>query len=231
MNQSQDTRSKLVPGFTLLEVLISVAIISIILTVIYGAYTSNLETVQIIRRDSAVTQSGRVTLDILTRDLESLFFKKIEQKEGEPKIKLGLIGRNESLNGKPAGHLDLTTTNRLTPLKTGMQVDLCEVGYFLKETQEPDGLSLWRRDSPVVDDKLDEGGQAYELVRGVSALEITYQDQDGQETDSWDTTVDDKDKQVLPVLIRIKLTLLDDQGKNHIFMTAVHPRLSERSVE
>ncbi len=231
MNQPQDTRSKLVLGFTLLEVLISIAIISIILTVIYGAYTSNLETVQIIRRDSAVTQSGRVTLDIVTRDLESIFFKKIETVEGEPKIKLGLIGSNESLNNKPAGHLDLTTTNRLTPLKTGMQVDLCEVGYFLKETEGQESLTLWRRDSPVVDDKLEEGGQAYELVRGVSALEITYQDRDGRETDSWDTTVDDKEKQYLPVLIRIKLTLLDDEGKDHIFMTAVHPRLAQRGQE
>ena len=92
-------------------------------------------------------------------------------------------------------------------------------------------MTLWRRDSPVVDDKLEEGGQAYELVRGVSALEITYQDRDGRETDSWDTTVDDKEKQYLPVLIRIKLTLLDDEGKDHIFMTAVHPRLAQRGQE
>jgi general secretion pathway protein J len=218
-------------GFTLLEVLISVAIISIILTVIYGAYTSNLETVQSIRRDSEVTQAGRVTLDIMTRDLESLFFTTMDKKEGEPKIKLGLIGRNESLGGKPAGRMDLTTTNRLTPEKIGMQVDLCEVGYFLKETQGQNDLTLWRRDSNVVDEKLDEGGQAFELVRGVSALEIVYQDQDGQETDSWDTTVDDKDKQHLPLLIRIKLTLLDAQGKNHVFMTAVHPWLAQRSQE
>ncbi|RPI74671.1 MAG: hypothetical protein EHM45_17880, partial [Desulfobacteraceae bacterium] len=124
-----------------------------------------------------------------------------------------------------------TTTNRLTPLKKSMQVDLCEVGYFLKQTEDQESLTLWRRDSPVLDENLEEGGQAYELVRGVSALEIAYQGPDGQETDSWDTTVDDQEKQVLPVLIRIQLTLQDDQGKNHVFMTAVHPRLAQRSEQ
>ena len=49
-------------GLTLLEVLVSIAILGILMGAIYGTYTSNVEAIQVAREKGSVYQISRIGL-------------------------------------------------------------------------------------------------------------------------------------------------------------------------
>lgn len=211
-------------GFTLLEVLVSVAIMAIVLTAIYGAYTSNIETVQIARQSGLVNQTARIILDRMSRDLESAFISAPAEPGSGETPKTGLLGQDQEIDGRPADRLDFTSLSHVPLGKTGLRTDLCEIGYHLEADTEEEGLIIYRRDHAILDQDVTEGGHPLELSRMIWGLDIAYQDQEGEEFDTWDS-FEGTHKDVLPSLVRITLTVKDQQGGEHIFRTGVHPAL------
>src|SRR5512136_1236682 len=84
-------------GFTLLEVLVSMAILVIIMAALYSAYTTNVEAIQIARQNGEVHQAARIVLDRMTKDLQSALAQLSAPSE---KIRLGLIGEDREIDGK-----------------------------------------------------------------------------------------------------------------------------------
>ncbi|MBW1947656.1 MAG: prepilin-type N-terminal cleavage/methylation domain-containing protein [Deltaproteobacteria bacterium] len=209
-------------GFTLLEVLISVAILAVVLGAIYGAYSSSLGVIQIARQNGRVNQTARVILDRMTRDLESTFLTECLT-ENMPVT--GLIGEDRLIHGQPADRINFTALTHLVMEKGDPPTDLCEIGYYLKWDSEDETLVIFRRDHAVPDNDLTKGGQSWELSRMVQGLNITYQDSEGNTFDDWNTLEGNR-KDTLPSLIVITLTVRDELGKKHVFRTSVHPALS-----
>jgi len=84
-------------GFTLLEVLVSMAILVIIMAALYSAYTTNVEAIQIARQNGEVHQTARIVLDRMTKDLQSAL---IEVSVPSDKLKLGLVGEDREIDGR-----------------------------------------------------------------------------------------------------------------------------------
>jgi len=206
-------------GFTFLEVLVSVAVMSILLTVLYSAYTSNLEAIQVSRSTGQLSQTARIALDRMTRDLESAF---IRVPYANVSASLGMRLVDGSVRDRPADRLDFTTLAHLSFSGRPDGGDLCEVGYTLDEAAEGGGLVLHRRDDGSPDDDFTSGGYREELARRVSGLEIIFQDEQGVEHESWQVETDG----MLPELIRIRLQLADESGRELVFITSVHPALA-----
>jgi prepilin-type N-terminal cleavage/methylation domain-containing protein len=61
-------------GFTLIEILIAVTIFGIISMAVYSTFRVGLTSYEAGRERMVVTQTGRVALDLLTRDLRSLYY-------------------------------------------------------------------------------------------------------------------------------------------------------------
>ena len=59
-------------GFTLLEILIAIFILSVVLTTIFAAYSGTLTVIKELDDDSRAYQMARITLDRMSRDLSSL---------------------------------------------------------------------------------------------------------------------------------------------------------------
>ena len=211
-------------GLTLLEVLVSVAILGIIMTALYAAYTSNVEAIQLARQSSEVYQIARITLDRMTRDLESAI---VEIAGAGGGTGLGMIGQSLEIDGKPADRLDFTTLTHLSLREDGIQTDLCEVGYSIREDEEDQAFVLYRRDDGSVDDDFTEGGHADELAWGIAGLDFTFQDSQGIEFEEWNT-LEGEYADTLPALIVIKLTIQAQGGREEVFITSVHPALAGR---
>jgi len=209
-------------GLTLLEVLVSITIMSILMAALYAAYTSNAEAIQMTRQGSQVYQVARIVLDRMTKDLESAL---IEVPFFGKKTNLGMIGKNHDIDGQPADRLDFTTLTHLALTEGSPQTDLCEVGYHLAEDPENEGLILFRRDDGIADDEFTKGGQTYELARVVTGLDITFYDSNDQEFDNWNT-FEGEQEDMLPSLIRVRLTIKDQLGHEQTFVTSVHPALA-----
>jgi prepilin-type N-terminal cleavage/methylation domain-containing protein len=215
-------RDALQCGFTLLEVLVAVVILGIVLTAVYAAYTSNLETIQAARDYGEVNQIGRIVLDRMAKDLESAF---VESPLTGPEIKLGFIGETRDVDGNPADRIDFTTLTHLDVAGTGLETDLCEIGYYLEEDPDKETYNLYRRDDPTPDDDLTAGGHAMVLASNVVGLRFTYENAKGEVSEGWDTLSEETGRR-LPSLVTIELQIQDERGARHVYKTSVHPALS-----
>ena len=214
-------------GFTLLEVLVSMAILVIIMAALYSAYTTNVEAIQIARQNGEVHQTARIVLDRMTKDLQSAL---IEVSVPSDKLKLGLVGEDREIDGRRADRIDFTTVTHLPLTEKGPASDLCEIGYLIEENSEDKVLVLLRRDDPSVDEDFTRGGSLQEMARNVLEFNLTYQDSGGEESDKWNT-LEGMPASGLPVLIKVRLVLKDELNREHVFSTTIHPELAERMGE
>ena len=214
-------------GFTLLEVLVSMAILVIIMAALYSAYTTNVEAIQIARQNGEVHQTARIVLERMTKDLQSAL---IEVSAPSDKIKLGLVGEDREIDGRRADRMDFTTVTHLPLTEKGPASDLCEIGYLIEENSEDKVLVLLRRDDPSVDEDFTKGGSLQEMARNVLEFNLTYQDSRGEESDKWNT-LDGMPASGLPLLIKVRLVLKDELNREHVFSTTIHPELAERIRE
>ena len=201
-------------GFTLLEVLLAMAILSVIMTVIYASFSTagkNVEQAEMIRdeTDIARTLIVRLSVDIanaylisnvIAPSVPTRFYGKKEEMEG-------VIGtgdrkiRHDSIN--------LTTLTNWRK-RDSPEMELWEVGYFFREKPDGTGYALFRREKrelskvvPVL-----EGGVEYEITDRVESLQLTYSDHGSTWTDNgWDSQAMGK----LPKMVEIVLAL--DTGK------------------
>jgi len=211
-----------VKGFTLLEILVAISIVGIIMAAVYGAYTSNLEGIQAARGSSQLSQTARIVFDRMSKDLESAYLGGGFSK----KLAFGMVADDEEIDGRPADKIDFTALSHLVSQENGLQTDLCELGYSIKEDPANGPFILYRRDSGIVDDDLGSGGRVEELARMVAGLDLKFQDKSGSEFEDWNT-LEDPHKNTLPSLVQIRLILKDKQGREHTYITSVHPELAE----
>jgi prepilin-type N-terminal cleavage/methylation domain-containing protein len=231
-------------GLTLLEVLVSVFILSLVLAAVYSAYTGNLESIESARESGERNQIARIVLDRMSKDLESAILRlpvpsgehpsgehpSGEHPSGEHPTEhpLGMVAVNADLGDRPADRIDFTSLSCLAPGRQKNRSDLCRIGYFLEESAEEGGFTLYRREGPAPGGKLSEegaeerpekGGTSFPLAERIGGLRLSFEDLNGEWADSWDSAETDS----LPVAIRIELTVAD-----RIFITSVYPALARQ---
>lgn len=206
-------------GFTLIEVLLAMAILAVVVTVIYTAFSTssvNAERAEASRdeTDLARTLIARMSDDIAnaycSAGLSGTFFygKNEEVETGGSKL------RHDSLS--------LTTlTNWRKP--DSKETDLWEVGYRFQEKADGSGYVLVRREKRELNKDVPplEGGVEYEITDRVEELRVRYHD-GSKWVDTWDRKTGCNQSN-LPRAVEISLTL--DSGS--VFVTQVlHERLA-----
>jgi type II secretion system protein J len=219
-------------GFTLLEVLVSVAILAIIMAALYSAYTTNVEAIQIARENGQVHQTARIALDRITRDVQSAL---TETWSPSGTTRLGFIGKDQEKDGRRMDRTDFTTLTYMALTEQSPAADLCEVGYrVVEDSEEQEILVLMRRQKILVslpgDDEtpaegFGEGGIEQELARNLAGFRITYEDARGEERDRW-SAEDTDGPSGLPVLVKVRLVIKDALEREHVFFTTIHPELA-----
>ena len=172
---------KSINGFTLIEVLVAIAILSIIFVVTYGTFfllqraTENL--------DESITrlQEARKTIEIIRCELESAVFNE-RIKDTQIKIK------DKDYYGKPASQIIFTT---FTSLKPG----LSRLSYYVVE--KDGSLTLYKN---VESGSQDEPENTADLIEGIEgfSLEAKFEN---KWVKTWDTEINNK----APEQIRISL--------------------------
>jgi len=207
---SQNRRSE---GFTLIEVLLAMAILAVVVTVIYTEFSTssaNAERAEASRdeTDMARTLMSRMSDDIAnaycsTGTIGTFFYGKSEEAETE-----GSKFRHDSLS--------LTTlTNWRKP--GSKETELWEVGYSFEEKSDGSGYVLVRREKRELSSDVPplEGGVEYEITDRVEGLQVRYYDGTNW-VDAWDRK-NGCSQSNLPRAVEISLTL--DSGS--VFITQV----------
>lgn len=185
-------------GFTLIEVLIAVSLTAIVLTAIYGLFTSVFQARQRVLTESESSQIARVLFERLGRELQgawtpgngSPFFLATTDRDGRPELRFATASTT------------LTATGRggIAVLRYGLQ-PMPEVGerFYLVRSEEPYHLR----------DRLDSG--AYPLSGNVKGLLWRFYGPNGW-VESWSAT----ESHSLPQLVELTLTLVDRENQETV---------------
>jgi general secretion pathway protein J len=199
-------------GFTLLEILISIGILVVILTMIYGAFNSSLKAFSAMETRGDAHGQARLTLSRMSEEIASMYLAK-----EDPNTATGLLGEDGDEDDLPADNLHFTSLSHIRWAKDSRESELCEIGYFLEKDRDTEKSFLFRREDWNVDGNLQEGGVTLELAEGVAGLNFRYHD--GEEWfDDWDS----KARNGLPKAIEVVL-LMSEPSQERIAFSSIIP--------
>ncbi|MHC4846027.1 MAG: PulJ/GspJ family protein, partial [Planctomycetota bacterium] len=191
-------------GFTLVEVMAALTIMSLVMVALYTALNTTLKVRDQLEHEAKVARLGPSILDMIEADLRRIWVMNIEED-------LVFKGEGRSIDGEAADSLSfITTVDSVVSRRIGdieVQSDLSETGYKLRRNPTlPDVMELWRRQSFHVDESPLEDG-VYELVHDrVVSFQVRYLDEIdryAEEYSDWDAS----EQHRLPALVDIELAI------------------------
>ncbi len=180
-------------GFTLIEVLIAVTILSIVLAAIYSTFFLSHRAIEGMDESLLKLQESRKAIDILRRELDSVYYR---LDEGNTFLKI----LDKDIYGKQAAKLTFTT---FSTLRSG----LSRISYYI---EDKDGkLNLFKKVGSPYSKEETEGVDIIEDLEEFT-VEVKYND---RWVKTWDTDI----TRGMPGEIRICLSMMIKGRKVTIF--------------
>jgi len=188
----------------LVEVLVAISLLAILLTSVYGIFSSVSLARERLDANSAEYHRARVLFDRLGRELRGAYFRASDQ---------NLVFTSRSVDDGPV-ELELTTS-AVSPLsQTGSGI--ARVHYLLVEDPEDptEGLVLMRSENPV-HESTDEGAVGMmRMVPGIKAMALRFY-ANGEWQTAWDGRTSG-----LPEMVEIELQLSTGREEPIYFISA-----------
>ena len=186
-------------GFTLIEMLVATAVSSIILLMVYTAYSSVIRSVNQGKIASQYYEKVNTVIKRIDTDLQNVYWKDTVKN-------LNFIS---SIEGNSNRLNFVTVENKgdriiLSVYENFPSSDIHEVGYYLKKNIKSGKMDLIRRHEIHYDNSPLEGGTEDIILDNVESLKFDFKYRSDW-TDTWDT----RDKKRLPSAIKTTLVLLD----------------------
>ncbi|MBI5182567.1 MAG: prepilin-type N-terminal cleavage/methylation domain-containing protein [Nitrospirae bacterium] len=208
-------------GFTIIELLIAIAILLIIMTVVYKGFTASTDGV---RRAEAVDNVNSTARIIFLRMMDDISTAYLPDKNA---IFVGEAKRNEKF---PRDTINLTSLSNQIIVKDAKESELHEIGYFVKEdavhkaSGKDKAVSLYRREKKTIGKEPPlEGGNSYELTEEIAGIRFAYYD-GSKWKDNWDS----RTNKSLPKAVEVELILLDEDKKERSFRTLIDVPMGNR---
>lgn len=193
MNRRAPTQS----GFTLVEVMIAVAILAGLTALMWASIANMFSTRDVIEARSERYHQVRVTLNRITKEIAAAYMAGPEfgaeelpgedvmaglsdeeqadesafRASGQERIQLGMIGRDD--------RIDFTTMAHVRTMDRERASDHAEIGYFMRTDRNEEGRMvkmLMRREDVTADDDLEGGGVIYKMLPEVEDIQFEYWD-------------------------------------------------------
>ena len=197
-------------AFTLIEVMISSALMALILVSAYLCLGAGFSAQKLIEPRAEIIQNARVALALMAADLRAACpLSKTDD----------FLGMARTVGDVEADNLDFGTHN-YTP-RRAREGDFCQESLYLDQNMDTGQFSLWRRRNPGLALDALAGGHREEIAQGVVGLKFEYYD--GLDWyNSWGNVETKKNGQIsaresdnltgLPEAVRITL-LMDSNPK------------------
>jgi general secretion pathway protein J len=194
-------------GFTLVELLVAIVILSLISVLIYSAFSSMKRSREGLERVEDRYREGRLAMARMTRELQSAFISL------HAPINTALLVEKTAFvgtSGTPADRLDFDSFSNRRVDRNSHISDQCEISYFgSSNPDEASVMDLARRVSTTLDLDPKKGGHVEVLATDIDLFDLQYLDPlTGSWLDTWDTTQSVTGQPArLPVQVRVVLVL------------------------
>lgn len=204
-----DDRIKKRTGFTLLEVLISITLLTVVLGAVYSSFFLVQKAIKRFDDVSLKYQEARTVLDMMRREIESSFIT--PQLKDMTKNKTIFLARDRDIFDKKASELYFTTFS-------SRDGNLNLAAYIVEEKEK--SLSLLKMEAPAINistifSKLHKS----ELIENINGFSVEM-----FLNDKWVRTWDSSQSDSRPEIVRISIEF-DDSGNNVKLTEYARPRI------
>lgn len=194
-------------GFTLIEVLLAVAILATMVVMVLGAMTTSFQMRHRTAQLAEVNQAATVTLKRMVAELNMAFYV---SEASEDVAQNREIRYRTIFNGK-RDEIDFVTMGYQQRFSDEAAGDQAEISYRIERRRGRDGKLqsvLMRREQAPIDARPERGGTLVPVLENVERIRFEYWDPDreiGDEAwvDQWDPKK--KDQERLPDRVRITI--------------------------
>jgi general secretion pathway protein J len=209
-------------GVTLLEVLVSVGILALIGSLIYGAFDGMSRARTSLSRMDDRYHQGRQAMARLSRELQSAFISL-----HKPPIIQNAVRNSVFIgtNSNPADRIDFCTFAHRRLGRDLHESDQSEISYFVSRDPENRGkLDLARREQKEVDIDPQHGGVVNVAAEDIVSFDVTYLDPlSGEWVETWDSVQPAAQLNRLPLQVKVVLVLNGGVANQPITLTTKVP--------
>jgi general secretion pathway protein J len=213
-------------GFTLIEVVLALAILAFVTTILWGSFSQTATNKRVIEAAQERTHTVRVAMMRMAREIEMAFLSGSEN--------TALADRRTFLVGSSHGDVDELqfSTFAHQRLRAGLaEGDTSVIGYYgERDSDDRRVLNLMRRETRRLqaENPSTITAEAYILCPDVVRLKISYYDQKMKEwVNDW-STLNASGQQYLPAHVRIALTVVDERGHEVTYTTDARIQMTEK---
>jgi general secretion pathway protein J len=201
-------------GMTLLEIIVSVSIVVVMASLVYGSARRQMEARDLANRIEERYSMVRIAMSRMAREISMAFLS--NHISLDKRTQTIFKGVNES----PINRLTFSSFSHQRLKSDVHESDQNVITYYGKQDKENTSLmNLMRYEKRIIDDKPEEFGEGEVLARGIVGLRFRYYDEEKKEwVDSWDTMGIERGNK-LPRYVEITLTIMDENGKEIPFVT------------
>jgi len=223
-------------GFTLIEIIIVIAILSIFVGVIYSSFFGTIRAIRVTEDLTDSFRPARVIMQRIQRDLKGAVHKL-----KDPRYVFNGI---DAYGDDPdRDRIDFITCSHMITDNGIPQSDLTEVSYFIDKTYPGKGY-LVRREDLYPDEEPDKGGELRIIGENIAGLNFKYflitneedeevlsdKEEEEQKKDIWENIADPdnwhdewdwEENPFLPIMVKIEMTMFEQNEKETTFSTIV----------
>lgn len=202
-------------GFTLVEVMIAVAITAVVGAMAAGAFQRASASRQTVEEQDERISGARSTLTRMATELSMAFLSDHFDRRRFRDRPTVFRGRD----GGDRDRLSFPTMSHVRGVRDAKESDQVVVGYDVDaDPDAPGAYALFRSQKNRIDDEPDRDAFRAPVMRNVTGFDVTYWDWQKQEwVRDWSTAPGDR--KLLPTRVRVRLKLKMPDGQERSFET------------
>ncbi len=209
-------------AFTLIEVMVAVALLTMIGAVVVGTLRNSLKARDMLAQNDGVQQSARVAMERVSRELRLAYLT--SSTTAVNTYQTIFIAQDND----PVDELWFTTLSHRPMYKNTHECDQTEVTIWSEPDPENPNLQvLLHRESSRIDEEPDKGGVILPLAHGVKRFDLRFLNGlDGEWAEEW-STISTETPNRLPRAVKVVLVISapdleePDELVDHTFVTTI----------
>lgn len=204
------------PGFTLLEILITIAILAVLATMVYASFDASIKVIERVDKGSDKYREARFIISRLSEEL-SMAFRPKDNSMPEAIF----VGQNSILDGRAHDSLRFTSLSHFRSVPDQAASDFNLIEYSLETSPDGNGWVLLHKERDNLyelsgDSFSQGGGGQFVIGEDIHGLNLRYFD--GKTwLDSWNA----ENEKGLPKVVEIKIDFGQAQGDERSFKSWV----------